>query len=616
MLESLRDFWEQVKQAGSPEEAVRCQGTWRGIWEELREMDEDDRKRKLAINIDYYLEQTTAAAGWDSFLWRTHVVAMTKVLHDLAVYEQTVANDPAALRARHEAQFALCRSLREKPKEPVEENSGKPYEISIVITTYNQLRMTMECVERILANTGNVKYEIILIENGSSDGTFEHFSAQPGIKILRFVENVSLLPALQVFYESGMDEGKFWMYMNNDALVSPDWARRMLTCMQSDPSIATVMPTTNIVAVPFTVPISFPLYDYKAFLKFSKEYGKNTEQIWEDFVELYAFVGLHRPSSRRLFGFFEDMFYFKFYYADGDVTTLLNKAGYRLVVCKNVYVHHIHGASWSNKKSANTFRKEAKGSAVKDAAERIRRQYDIEETLFFHKHGYFSSEVIIENKSVLNSIEYGNTSPLKVLVIGAMRGAEINYIRRRFNGQRNFNVKYYGVEFDEIFAEDLARNADFHAICESVYDAPKAFGKERFNIVYYAGQLALLRDVTGFLRKVHDALAHNGVLLFAHNCAANILSLSKIVMGSRVMMRDRARLRKTSYMEVEDLLDRIEKGGMVVLGTKKDYYLTHPGCDLRHSQMIYRKLVARGRFNRALRALDNYQVVIQAIRTD
>ena len=89
-----------------------------------------------------------------------------------------------------------------------------------------------------------------------------------------------------------------------------------------------------------------------------------------------------------------------------------------------------------------------------------------------------------------------------------------------------------------------------------------------------------------------------------------------IVMGSRVMRRDRARLRKTSYMDLEDLLDRIEDGGLVVLGTKKDYYLTHPGCDLRHSKMIYQKLVARGPFNRTLRALDNYQVVVQAIRTD
>ena len=589
MLEQLKNFQAKVQQVASPEEAASCQDIFEDIITELNKKDSEKRQLKMAINIAHYLKQAAASKEFDNYIWGTHVLPMTKVLHDLAVFDSTVSKDPSALRARHQAQFDLCRSLRSKEKEPIEENSKNPFEISIIITTYNQLRMTMECIEHIAKNTQNVKYEIILIENGSSDGTFEHFCDQPGIKILHFVENVGLLPALQVFYESHMDEGKFWMYMNNDVLVTPDWARKMLNCIQSDPSIATVMPTTNIVALPFIVPIPFLLHDYKYFRKFSKEYVKNNNDIWEDFVELYAFVGLHRPSSRRLFGFFEDMFYFKFYYADGDITTLLNKSGYRLVLCKNVYVHHAQGASWSNKKLANPFRQKAKDAAIHKATLRRYKQYDIEETLFFQKYGYFSSEVIIENKSVLNSIDFSNPSPLKILFIEAKRGTEIIYIRNRFHAQKNCNVKIYGVEFDAIFEEDLEKYADRSAICESPYDAVKAFDGEKFNLIYYAGQLSHLRDIPSFLNDIYDSLELNGVLLISHHCCANILSLTNIVMASRNSMRDRVRLRKISYMGLNSILDFLEDAGLSILNIKHDYFVVDSGTDLRISKMIYNR---------------------------
>ena len=47
--------------------------------------------------------------------------------------------------------------------------------ITIHITAYNRLDKTKACIESIMKYTSNHKFKLLLVDNGSSDGTFEYF---------------------------------------------------------------------------------------------------------------------------------------------------------------------------------------------------------------------------------------------------------------------------------------------------------------------------------------------------------------------------------------------------------------------------------------------------------
>ena len=53
---------------------------------------------------------------------------------------------------------------------------------SIIILTYNQIEYTKLCIESIRKFTPKNKYEIIIIDNNSSDGTVEWLKGQSDIK--------------------------------------------------------------------------------------------------------------------------------------------------------------------------------------------------------------------------------------------------------------------------------------------------------------------------------------------------------------------------------------------------------------------------------------------------
>ena len=49
-------------------------------------------------------------------------------------------------------------------------------DLSIIIVNYNTLTITAACIERIFAITEGIDFEVILVDNASTDCSREHFS--------------------------------------------------------------------------------------------------------------------------------------------------------------------------------------------------------------------------------------------------------------------------------------------------------------------------------------------------------------------------------------------------------------------------------------------------------
>jgi len=48
-------------------------------------------------------------------------------------------------------------------------------DVSVIIVNYNTKELTQSCIDSVFAKTEGIDYEVILVDNGSTDGSKEHF---------------------------------------------------------------------------------------------------------------------------------------------------------------------------------------------------------------------------------------------------------------------------------------------------------------------------------------------------------------------------------------------------------------------------------------------------------
>ena len=122
--------------------------------------------------------------------------------------------------------------------------------IPIIIPLFNCVEYTKQAVDSIRKNTHPNMYEVVFVDNGSTDGTKsylkqltqddpEHFRVVTNEKNLGFAGGVNV--GLQLI------SGFQWEYAciaNNDLLFTPDWLFQMLSCFVND-KVGAVGPVSN-----------------------------------------------------------------------------------------------------------------------------------------------------------------------------------------------------------------------------------------------------------------------------------------------------------------------------------------------------------------------------------
>jgi len=116
---------------------------------------------------------------------------------------------------------------------------------SIVIPLYNNLSYTRKCLQSILLHTPNEpQFEIVAIDNGSSDGTGRYlntFAAEHPKAILRIISNAENLGFARACNQGAKRaDGSFLVFLNNDTIVHDGWSRALLDEMSSQPETGVV----------------------------------------------------------------------------------------------------------------------------------------------------------------------------------------------------------------------------------------------------------------------------------------------------------------------------------------------------------------------------------------
>jgi len=116
---------------------------------------------------------------------------------------------------------------------------------SIIIPVHNCLEYTKQCVESIKQCTRD--YELIIVDNASTDGTFDW------LKPLRDDNSLTAtFLTTNLGYAGGMNKGAekasgdYFCLMNNDIIVTPGWLERLIYHLENNLDL--VGPMTNYVS--------------------------------------------------------------------------------------------------------------------------------------------------------------------------------------------------------------------------------------------------------------------------------------------------------------------------------------------------------------------------------
>lgn len=220
----------------------------------------------------------------------------------------------------------LRRLQRHKPKNGL---------TTIIVPCFNGLRYTLECLAAVARHTPP-PYEILVVDNGSSDGTADRVRRLPGVRVIRNKTNRGFAAAINQGMKAA--RGPYLVWLNSDVLVTPGWLERMIACADQAPWVAAVGPCTDVTVGPQRV--AAPAFkNDRDLLMFSQAWSLKNERQAEGVQRLTGFCLLLKREALKQVGYLDERFGVGTY-EEFDYCLRLRQAGYDLVVARDVFVRH------------------------------------------------------------------------------------------------------------------------------------------------------------------------------------------------------------------------------------------------------------------------------------
>ena len=229
--------------------------------------------------------------------------------------------------------------------------------LSICIVSWNTVDLLSQCLSSIFAYTENLEFEVIIVDNGSTDGTLNMIKNDfPQCKLIESAENLGFTKANNLAVQHA--RGKYILYLNPDTELVSNSPEKMVHFLENNPNYGAIGPKLTLAdgSIQYVCARTFPTpqnqFNLLTMLDrlFSRsKYFSTVEMRYWDHNEsrnidclLGACILTRKQIIDEIGGFDENIF---MYAEDVDLCYRLHQAGWDLYYDADIMIKHYAGSS-------------------------------------------------------------------------------------------------------------------------------------------------------------------------------------------------------------------------------------------------------------------------------
>ncbi len=212
--------------------------------------------------------------------------------------------------------------------------------VSSVIVTYNGIQWIEKCIESLLKSS--IKLDIIIIDNGSTDGTQSIIKRYSEIVFIQSKENLGFGKANNIGIKKAQELGANYVFLlNQDACVETNTIERLIKISNKNPIFGIISPIHlngkgNALDIRFSTYIS-PSINHPNYSFLSDLYLSNIKDYYEvDFVNAAAWL-LTKNCIDKV-GYFDPIFYH--YGEDENYCHRVKFHKFKIAICPDSIIYH------------------------------------------------------------------------------------------------------------------------------------------------------------------------------------------------------------------------------------------------------------------------------------
>jgi GT2 family glycosyltransferase len=218
-------------------------------------------------------------------------------------------------------------------------------EVTIIVVTHSNGEACRHCLAALARSTPQPGVEILVIDNGSSDGTASVLAAaverDPRVRVLRQDRNLGFAKAANVGFREAA--GEIVVLLNDDTAVGPGWLCRLVAHLEADPMLGLVCPVTNQIGGAARVETSYSTFDGMEAFAGERAFSRRGARREVDTVALFCAAA--RKKTLEAVGLLDERYEVGMF-EDDDLSLSLRRRGHRVAIAEDAFVHHVGQASF------------------------------------------------------------------------------------------------------------------------------------------------------------------------------------------------------------------------------------------------------------------------------
>ncbi len=359
---------------------------------------------------------------------------------------------------------------------------------SIVILSYNNKQIMMDCLQSIFETTNKSMREIVVIDNASTDGVTDELKKTDGIVLQCNEQNVGFTAGCNQGIKMSSPHNDI-LLLNNDTLLADNSLFWLRMGLYEDKSVGATGSVTSSSTNDQEIEQKFATPQEYIELA-NRELNLPMEHPYEQRFRLIGFAYLIKRTALDNVGILDEQ-YSPGNYEDDDISFKLMAGGYKLLLCKNAFIFHWGQMSFKKKTPEQDARYRA---LITENRDKFNAKWKIEQYKYIDPH-----------MELMGLIKHDVNEPFSILEVDCGIGVNLGIVKNRY-----YNASVYGLESDENVAKignsylDTIRHGDEYTFLKE---------DQKYDYIVLNDVLTRLEDPYAYLEEVKRHLNPGGCVM-------------------------------------------------------------------------------------------------------